>query len=420
MSVTILIFLISLVVYAGYGLPGLAVLLADTVLAYCTGLLTKRFRFAMWISVIANVAMLLFFKGQHLAGLTFAAPLGVSYFALMLISYNVDVYRGKFEPETNLFRFATCVTYMPHLFMGPIEGYDTLAPNLFEKRRVSWDGISGGAVRFTWGLFKKLVIAARAGNIIAAISADPEKYCGGYALVAMLLYSVQLYSDFSGGMDMVIGGSRILGVTLSENFDVPFLSESFREFWRRWHMTLGSWLRSYVYIPLGGNRKGKFRKVLNTVVTFLVSGLWHGVNYLLWGFFNGIFVAVGDRLKTPSKILNRLGTFMLVSLLWCFYVWPETALALKMLLSVFTCFNYGELVGGIASMGLTAGDWIVFAIAVAMLMVYDFSREKLRTRFAAMAPWGRTAVCCLIVFMVLVFGMYGIGFNASEFIYSQF
>lgn len=420
MIVTILIFLISLAVYAGYGIPGLAVLLADTLLAYCAGLLTKRFRSAMWISVMANVAMLLFFKGQHLAGLNIAAPLGVSYFALMLISYNVDVYRGKFEAEKSLFRFAACITYMPHLFMGPIEGYDTLAPNLFEKRRVSWDGISAGATRFAWGLFKKLVIAARAGTIIAAISADPEKYRGGYALVAMLLYSVQLYSDFSGGMDMVIGGSRILGVTLSENFDVPFLSESFREFWRRWHMTLGSWLRSYVYIPLGGNRKGNIRKVFNTVVTFLVSGLWHGVNYLLWGLFNGIFVAIGDRLKTPSKLLNRLGTFLLVSLLWCFYVWPETALALKMLLSVFTCFNYGELLGEIASMGLTAGDWMVFAVAVLLLTVCDCSREKMRSRFAAMAPWGRTAVCCLLVFLVLVFGMYGIGFNASEFIYSQF
>ena len=420
MIMTIFIFLIGLAVYAGYGLTGLAVLLADILVAYGAGLLTKRFPFAMWISVMANGAMLLFFKGQHLAGLSFAAPLGVSYFALMLISYNVDVYRGKFEADRNLLRFSAYVTYMPHLFMGPIEGYDTLAPNLFEKRRVSWDGISSGAVRFAWGLFKKLVIAARAGTIIAAISADPENYRGAYALAAMLLYSVQLYSDFSGGMDMVIGGSKILGVTLSENFDVPFLSESFREFWRRWHITLGSWLRNYIYIPLGGNRKGKIRKVLNTVITFLVSGLWHGMDYLLWGFFNGVFVAVGDRWKTPSKLLNRMGTFLLVSLLWCFYVWPDTVLALKMLLSVFTCFNYGELLAGIAAMGLTVGDWIVFALAVLMLMAYDCSREKMRSRFDTMVPWERPAVCCLIVFLVLVFGMYGIGFNASEFIYSRF
>lgn len=420
MIVNVLIFLIGLAVYAGYGIAGLAVLLADTLLCYGVGLLTKRFRSAVWLSVGANVAMLLLFKAQHLALWSLAAPLGMSYFALMLISYNLDVYWGRYEPERNLFRFAAYVTYMPHLFMGPIESYDTLAPNLLDNRRISWDGISAGATRFVWGLFKKLVIAARAGTIIASISADPERYQGGYALIAMLLYSVQLYSDFSGGMDMVIGGSKMLGVSLSENFDVPFLSESFREFWRRWHMTLGLWLRKYVYIPLGGNRKGRLRKLLNTVITFLVSGLWHGTEYLLWGLLNGIFVAVGDRLKTGSKLLNRLGTFLLVSLLWCFYVWPETALALRMLLSVFTCFNFGELFGGIAAMGLTAGDWIVFAAAVVMLAVADVNREKLNRVFRGLCPAGRTAVCCLIALLVLVFGMYGIGFNASEFIYSNF
>ena len=195
----LLIFLIGLLVYAGYGVAGLAVLLICTLVSYLAALVTERLRWAMWVSVGANVALLLFFKGQHLAGLSFAAPLGVSYFALMLISYNVDVYRGKYPAEKNLFRFASYVTYLPHLFMGPIEGYDRLCPNLFENRRMSWSGISSGAARFAWGLFKKLVIAARAGVIISAISADPETYRGGYALIAMLLYSVQLYSDFSGG-----------------------------------------------------------------------------------------------------------------------------------------------------------------------------------------------------------------------------
>jgi D-alanyl-lipoteichoic acid acyltransferase DltB (MBOAT superfamily) len=312
------------------------------------------------------------------------------------------------------------VTYLPHLFMGPIESYDRLAPNLFENRRMSWAGISAGAVRFAWGLFKKLVIAARVGVIISAISGDPETYRGGYALIAVLLYSVQLYSDFSGGMDMVLGISEMLGIRLSENFDAPYLSESFREFWRRWHMTLGGWLRNYVYIPLGGNRKGAVRKNINLVVTFLVSGLWHGGSYLLWGFFNGVFVCLGDRFKTRWKLLNRLGTCFLVSLLWCFYVWPGTGLALQMLGSVFTVFNYGEVFATIGTMGLNASDWIVLAVALVWMGIFDGKREALLRKYRSLSPAAQTALICALALVVLVFGMYGIGFNASEFIYSRF
>ena len=416
----VLIFAAGLLVYAGYGAAGLAVLLAAACVSYAAALANGRFRWAMWLSVGADAAMLVFFKTQHLLELSFAAPLGVSYFTLMLISYNVDVYRGKYPAEKNFFRFVSYVTYLPHLFMGPIEGYDKLAPNLFENRRMSWDGISRGAARFAWGLFKKLVIAARAGVIISAISADPETCRGGYALIAMLLYSVQLYSDFSGGMDMVLGGSEMLGIRLSENFDAPFLSETFREFWRRWHMTLGGWLREYVYIPLGGNRKGKVRKILNTLVTFLVSGAWHGVEYILWGLFNGIFVAMGDSCKTKSKLLNRLGTCFLVSLLWCFYVWPDTALALRMLISAFTVFNYGEVAAVIGTLGLTLGDWIVLGTGLVCLVLVDGNRGKLTERLRAMGPAARTAVVCAVAFLVLVFGMYGIGFDAGAFIYSRF
>ena len=420
MIMNVLIFLAGLAVYAGYGLTGLAVLLVCTLLSYGLARITGRCRWAMWLSVGIHVGLLLFLRGQQLVGLSLAAPLGVSYFTLMLISYNVDVYRGKYPAEKNLFRFAAYVSYMPHLFMGPIEGYDRLAPNLFESRSMSWSGIASGAARFAWGLFKKLVIAARAGVIISAISADPETYRGGYALAAMLLYSVQLYSDFSGGMDMVLGGSEMLGIRLSENFDAPFLSQSFQEFWRRWHMTLGTWLKNYVYIPLGGNRKGKLRKTLNLVVTFLVSGLWHGSQYLLWGFFNGIFVALGDRFRTKSKLLNRLGTCFLVSLLWCFYVWPDTVLALKMLGSVFTVFNYGEVAAGIGALGLALSDWIVLGVALIAMGLCDGNRDKLRGRFTALSPAWQTTGICTAALLVLVFGMYGIGFNASEFIYSRF
>lgn len=420
MTVTVLIFIIGLAVYALYGISGLLCMLCAACVSYLSGLATKRHPWVTWVSVAVSASMLLFFKCQHLAGLSLAAPMGVSYFTLMTISYNVDVYRGKYGAEKNVFRFLLYVTYLPHLFMGPIEGYDRLGPALFENRKITWDGISSGAVRFLWGLFKKLVIAARAGVIVSAIAAAPDQYRGGFALAAMLLYSVQLYSDFSGGIDMVLGVSRMLGITLSENFDAPFLSQSFREFWRRWHMTLGGWLREYIYIPLGGNRKGKVRKFINTVITFLVSGLWHGFEYLLWGVINGIFVSMGERFATKSKLVNRAVTCLLVSLLWCFFIWPDTLTAVKMVLSVFTEFNYGALIPEMAVMGLTGGDWIVLALAVVCLGSFDVSREKLTGKFRALCPAARVALACALGLTVLVFGMYGLGFDAGEFIYSRF
>lgn len=419
MIVNVLVFLIGLLVYAGYGLPGFGYLAAATVLSYAAGLLMKRWKGVMWIAVALNAGLLLLFKVQSLTGWMLPAVFGVSYFTLQIISYLVDVYKGKYEPERNFFRYAFFVTYIPHLFVGPIERFDAMSAAL-NNRRMSLDGIFSGGVRALWGLFKKLVIASRAGVIIGAISADPAAYNGAFALAAMVLYSVQLYADFSGGMDMVLGLSEMLGLKLSENFDTPYLSQSFQEFWRRWHMTLGSWLREYVYIPLGGNRKGKVRKVVNLIITFLVSGIWHGVEYLLWGLINGIFVAFGTKFQTKWKNLNRAVTFLLVSLLWSFFVWPDMVTASKMVLSVFTTFNYGTFFTTVGTMGLTVGDWIVFGLATAVLWAFDVWGRNLPKRLNESPYALRTAVICALALIVLVFGMYGIGFDAQAFIYSKF
>ena len=416
----ILIFIVGLAVYAGYGWAGFAYLAAAVLISYGAGLLTKKAKWVMWISVGLNAVMLTLLKLQGPLGISLIAPLGVSYFTLQIISYNVDVYKGKYEPERNLFRYALFVTYLPHLFIGPIDRYDTVRAALYENRCMSWENFFAGAARALWGLFKKLVIASRCGVIISAISADPETFRGAYALAAMLLYSVQLYADFSGGIDSVLGISQMLGVRLSENFDTPYLSQSFQEFWRRWHMTLGAWLRNYVYIPLGGNRKGKVRKVINLIITFLVSGLWHGVQYILWGLFNGIFVAFGTKLQTKWKTLNRVCTVFLVSLLWSFFVWPDALTAVKMVGSVFTTFNYGEFFTTVGSLGLVLSDWIVLALAFAALWIYDVKKPVFGGWFAKITPAAKTAIICGLALLVLVFGMYGIGFNAESFIYSKF
>lgn len=419
MMMNVLIFLIGLLIYAGSGLQGLCYLLGATAVTWLLGRSLRKYPWLLWLGVGLNAAALLLVKLQGVLPVQLLSVMGLSYFSLQLISYLVDVYRGSCEPEKSPLRFALYVTYLPHLYVGPIERYGSFAARL-SQRQITLDGVVSGAVRALWGCVKKLVLAARLGVLVSAIAAAPEKYRGGYALLAMVLYSIQLYADFSGAMDMVLGISKMLGLTLSENFDTPYFSQTVREFWKRWHMTLGTWLQNYVYIPLGGNRKGRVRKVLNLLVTFLVSGLWHGVHYLLWGVLNGLLVATGDALKTRWKWLNRGITFVLISLLWAFFVWPDTGTALEMLASVFTCFNYAALPAGVSAMGLTAGDGIVLAAALLALWQYDWHAARWKAAFARWHPAAKTAVACALALLVLVFGRYGLGFQAEAFIYSRF
>lgn len=415
----VLILFAGLFLYAGYGIWGLVWLLAATGISYLLGLLIPKHKWTMYLGVTAQGLILVLLKLQPVTGMELLAPMGVSYFSLQIISYLVDVYRGTIQPERNILRYCLYVTYFPHLSIGPIESYSNMHRAL-AQRKITWDGISLGFGRVLWGLFKKLVIAARAGVIVSAIAADPEAYQGGYALLAMVLYSLQLYTDFSGGIDIVLGVSQMLGLHLSENFDRPYFSESVQEFWRRWHMTLGTWLKNYVYIPLGGNRKGALRKGINFVITFLVSGLWHGIHYLLWGFLNGIFVLVGKHLQTPVKTINRIGTFLVISFLWCFFVWPDTITAVRSAISVFTQFNYGDVAANIGSLGLSLTDWIVMLSAGGVLWLYDCKHLAARKGFVKAQPAIRLAFIGLLGLVVLLFGMYGIGFEASGFIYGGF
>lgn len=420
MILNVLLFIAGLLVYGSYGLWGFVYLLGAVALAYAMGLLIPKHKWLLWVGVALNALWLLLVKLTPVTGFSILAPMGISYFTLRLIAYMVDVSKEEYPPERNIFRFGLTMTYLPHLFLGPIEPYGNMADALFQNRKVTWEGIGDGLVRLAWGGFKKLIISARLSVIVGAISADPATYNGAFALAAMLLYSLQLYTDFSGGMDMVLGISRMLGVRLSENFRAPYLSQSVREFWKRWHITLGAWLMKYVYIPLGGNRKGKVRKVINLLITFLVSGIWHGVEYLLWGLGNGIAVAFGDKLKTKCRLLNQIGTYLLISLLWAFFIWPTAALAGKMLLSVATTFNYGTFIKTIGTLGLTAGDWIVLGAALLVLALWDVLEEKGKAFWKPLRPWVKTAIVGVLALLVALFGMYGIGFNAESFIYSRF
>ena len=415
MVMNIMIFVAGLAMYALSGWAGTAYLVAATAASYGIGLLIPRKKWLMWVGIAANAGILLYMRLLPITNWGFIPVLGISYFSLQIIGYLVDVYKENHPPERNFLRYALYITYLPHLFTGPIESYGRFMAAL-DSRRVTMDGILAGGARMAWGGVKLLLIDARVSVAIAAVVSGSLE--GVYALIAMVLYSLRLYANFSGAMDLVLGGSRMLGIRMSENFDAPYLSQSVREFWRRWHITLGQWLKNYIYIPLGGNRKGTVRRNINLILTFLVSGIWHGIHYLLWGAINGIFVAFGTKLQTRWKHLNRICTFFLISLLWGFFVWPDTWTALKNIASVFLSLNYGQF--DYTLLGLTVTDWIVVGVASIALWCYDVYKIRLNGLLHRLAPWAKVAVICILGLGMLVLGRYGQDVSPVGFVYGGY
>lgn len=423
----ILLLIVSLVVIASFGFESLIFILFSTITTYIAArnLKSKYKKLILISTIFVNTITLLLvrFNGANLLEikwLNLLALFGISYYTLLVISYIVDVYKGKYEPEKKLFKYALYVTYIPQLFMGPISKYDEIRDQLSEKRKLTLNNLYEGSLRIVWGLLKTLVISGRLAVVTSVIAGYTGTYVGCYAFLAMILYSIQLYCNFSGGIDIVLGISKILGIKLTENFDMPFFSENIKEFWRRWHISLGRWLKEYIYVPLGGNRCGNFRKCINLLITFTVSGLWHGVHYILWGIGHGIFVMIGDKGKTKYKWLNRTVTFLIVSFLWSFFIWPDTLTALKMIGGVFTNFNITAVAGNITSLGLALSDWIIVIVFTAILFVFDANKTKISEKIKSGSPELKTTLICTLILVVFVFGVYGFGFNVNEFIYSKF
>ena len=304
----IILLLCSTAIYATFGLSGIVFILISAISTYLAAKYMKKNKRLIFYSVLClNLSLLVFFKFYTLS--TFLkgkilVPLGISYYTFQVLGYLIDVYKDKYKPEKSIFNYLLFVMYIPYLFIGPINRYDKVKTTLFKDRAIKKDNLLNGLIRIIFGLFKKYVIAARIGIIVGTISSNPTTYFGAYVFLALILYSFQLYSDFSGGIDVVLGISKILNIELEENFNTPYLSENIREFWRRWHMSLSNWFKDYVYIPLGGNRCSKLRNKINLMITFIVSGLWHGINYFFWGVFHGLLVAFCPKRYSDFKVLN--------------------------------------------------------------------------------------------------------------------
>lgn len=384
-------------------------------------------------------------------------PMGISFFVFQSTGYLIDVYRGKTYAEKNVAKLALFVSFFPQLAQGPISRYGDLAPQLYESHRFDAKNLKFGLQRMLWGYFKKLVIADRIMVAIKTMLGDTEAYTGVYVALLILFYSIQIYADFTGGIDITIGLAEAMGIKVTENFKHPFSSTSTKEYWNRWHVTMGSWFTDYIFYPLSvskpmmklskscrarlGSVLGKRVPVyLATAVTWFLTGLWHGAawNFIVWGMLNCLVILVSQELEPLyrrfrgrfTRLTESYGyhcfaatrTFLLMGLIRSLDCYANVGLTFRMWGSMLTEFNLGEcLGGGILELGLDIKDYIIISVAVVTVAVVAKLTEKRDVR-----EWlyGKTALSWVLsgalILAVLLFGAYGIGYDASQFIYTQF
>ena len=384
-------------------------------------------------------------------------PMGISFFVFQSTGYLIDVYRGKTYAENNIAKLALFVSFFPQMAQGPISRHGDLAKQLYEPHRFDPKNLKFGLQRILWGYFKKLVIADRIMVAIKAMLGDTEAYIGAYAALLILFYSIQIYSDFTGGIDITIGIAEAMGIRVTENFKHPFSSTSTKEYWNRWHITMGSWFTDYIFYPLSvskpmmklsktcrarlGNAFGKRIPVyLATGITWFLTGLWHGAawNFIVWGMLNCLVILVSQELEPLyrrfrerfPKLAASYGyhcfaatrTFLLMGLIRSLDCYANVGLTFRMWSSMLTTFNWTECFGGdILKLGLGVKDYVIIAVAVAIVAVVSKLSQK-----RDMREWllERTALSWtlsgILLLIILLFGAYGIGYDASQFIYTQF
>ena len=364
-------------------------------------------------------------------------PLGISFYTFQTIGYLADVYRGTLAPEKNFVRYALFVSFFPQVVSGPIARGGDLLPQLAQPAPFAPDRVRDGLCLMLWGYFQKLVIADQAALAVNTVFGDYAVYGGVERLLAAVLYALQIYADFAGYTAIARGAAQVLGFHLAENFRQPYLAQSVREFWGRWHITLSHWLRDYIYIPLGGSRRGALRRYFNLFVTFLLSGLWHGAawHYVAWGALHAVYQIAGDATAGLRRRCNfgqgflarwaRRGfTFALVTVAWVFFRAGSVRQAVSFLGGIVGWFDPWVLTDGtLLTLGLDGWGWFVLFCAAALLLAVDCLHARgvrLRAALARQPLVYRWLVYYAALAAVLVFGVWGPGYDAASFVYFQF
>jgi D-alanyl-lipoteichoic acid acyltransferase DltB (MBOAT superfamily) len=399
-------------------------------------------------TISANLGMLFFFKYFNFfidsfktlltpfaatyqwSTLNIILPVGISFYTFQTLSYTIDIYNRKTEPAQSALSFFTFVAFFPQLVAGPIERARNLIPQFEIKRGFSYSQGKSGLKLILWGLFKKMVIADQLAEIVNAVYASPENFNGWGIIIATFLFGFQIYCDFSGYSDIAIGTARLFGIELMTNFRTPYFSTSFREFWRRWHISLSTWFRDYVYIPLGGNRGGSIKSARNIIITFLISGLWHGasVTFLIWGGIHGVlFTAeqfISANFNINSKLRNLAGfviTFMAVNFAWLFFRaenWDHVEILITNILTPGTSDFNSFLSLLIDSQHFTApGRMLLFVFPVFVLIEILMGKKEFNNLLLNSPKYVRWGFYYAILFSILLFGVLN---SAPQFIYFQF
>ena len=357
-------------------------------------------------------------------------PVGISFYTFQALGYIVDVYRGEIKAERNFINYALFVSFFPQLVAGPIERSKNLLTQIDTLGTRRYENLSKGLLYILWGFFLKLVIADRAAIFVNQVFDSYQGYSYIFLCYAALLFAVQIYCDFYSYSIIAKGSAKVLSYDLMDNFKAPYLSASITEFWRRWHISLSTWFKDYLYIPLGGNRKGAFRKHLNVLIVFLVSGLWHGANYtfVLWGLIHGVFNILEDSFKGITKgirdnfiykNIRRLITFVVAVLSFVIFRSKNIGAAKAYLLGILKR-QAGTMD---ASIAFPYEDTVILLIAIAILVVIDiliYNNVKLADNIERRSLVIRWPIYIFLLIATLIFGIYGPGYSEAQFIYFQF
>ncbi|MCR5338522.1 MAG: MBOAT family protein [Lachnospiraceae bacterium] len=407
------------------------------------------FKYANFLLGNLSAAMKLFGRQPLQVTVDVLLPVGISFYTFQALGYTVDVYRGEVKAEKNLLKYALFVSFFPQLVAGPIERTKNLLSEIHtipEKKLFDYDRITKGLMLMVFGMFQKLVIADRLAPFVDHVFDHADQMDSLQLLAASVGFNFQIYCDFAGYSTIAIGAAKVCGFTLMENFNTPYFAESIKEFWRRWHISLSTWFRDYLYIPLGGNRHGKIRKYCNILVTFLVSGLWHGAgwHFVAWGGLHGAYQVAGELIlplkkkiagslhyKSDSvlaKCLRKFVTFLLAAYAWIYFRANSLGDALFITKNLI-CFHVkGDtlklFLDSSEQTGMDLTEWIVLGVAMLILLGAGLIRYHKQMTVDAFLSEQKLPIRWLIIYILLfatiIFGKYGPAYSQQAFIYFQF
>ncbi len=416
------------------------------------------------MSFLINIGILLFFKYSNFVinnlnsllsvfgifsnkkSFDIILPVGISFYTFQALSYTMDVYRGEIKAEKNFFRYALFVSFFPQLVAGPIERSKNLLTQISNIEKINvWElkRICRGGILILWGLFQKMVIADRSAIVVDQVYDNYWMYGTIELLLATILFAIQIYCDFSSYSFIAMGTAKIMGFVLMDNFNSPYTAQSIHEFWRRWHISLSTWLRDYLYIPLGGSRCSKIKKYRNIMITFLVSGIWHGANwnFIIWGGLHGVYQIIEDISESWEKNMiqkyhvkfqsfsYKLGkiivTFCLVDFAWIFFRSTSIKYSFDFIRRMITCWNPWVLFDqSLYNLGIDQKEVQILIIALVILFLVDIIKDKknltLDIFLENQCIWFKWGCIYFLFFFILVYGVYGPSFDANQFIYFQF